>query len=106
MTKDSEGEALAGLLIDEHTEMTLDELMLFCSVRRETIVALVQEGILEPKGENTTQWRFGGDSLRRAAKAVRLQRDLDIDVPAAALVLDLLEEIENLRMQLQALARE
>jgi chaperone modulatory protein CbpM len=100
MTKDQEGYVLAGSLIDEQTEVTLDEVTLFCSVRREQIVALVEEGVLEPKGGESGEWRFAGHSLRRAAKAIRLQRDLEINLSAVALVLDLLDQIESLRAQL------
>ena len=100
MTKDKEGYVLAGTVIDEQTDVTLDDLSLFCSVRREQIVELVEEGVLEPKGGELNEWRFAGYSLRRAAKAIRLQRDLEIDAAAVALVLDLLEQIETLRAQL------
>lgn len=100
MTKDQEEYVLAGTVIDERTEVTLDDLSLFCSVRREQIVALVEEGVLEPKGGESGEWHFAGQSLRRAAKAIRLQHDLEIDLAAVALVLDLLDQIESLRAQL------
>jgi len=100
MTKDREGYVVAGTVIDDQTEVTLDDLSLFCSVRRERIVALVDEGVLEPKGRESSEWRFAGHSLRRAAKAIRLQRDLEIDPAAIALVLDLLDQIESLRAQI------
>lgn len=99
---DQEGYVLAGTIIDEQTEVTLDDLSLFCSVRREQIIALVEEGVLEPTGEDPRDWRFAGHSLRRAAKAFRLQQDLGINLAAVALVLDLLEQIDALRAQLQS----
>ncbi len=100
MTKDREDIALAGIVIDERTEVSLDELSFFCSVRREQIVALVEEGVLEPVGRDAAELRFSGSSMRRAAKAIRLQQDLEIDLAAVGLVLDLLEQIEALRAQL------
>ena len=102
MTNDREGYVLTGTVIDERTEVTLDDISLFCSVRREQIVALVEEGVLEPKSDDSKEWRFAGHSLRRAAKALRLQQDLEIDLAAVALVLDLLEQIDTLRAQLQS----
>ncbi len=100
MTKDREDIPLAGIVIDERTEVSLDELSFFCSVRREQIVALVEEGVLEPVGRAAAELRFAGSSLRRAAKAIRLQQDLEIDLAAVGLVLDLLEQIEALRARL------
>jgi chaperone modulatory protein CbpM len=102
MANDQEGFVLAGTIIDEQTEVTLDDLSVFCSVRRERIVALVEEGVIEPKSGGSKEWRFAGHSLRRAAKALRLQQDLEIDLAAVALVLDLLEQIDTLKAQLQS----
>jgi chaperone modulatory protein CbpM len=87
----------AMLVIDETTEITLDDLVSYCHVRREKVVELVAEGIIEPVGRAEPQWRFGGPALRRARKAVRLERDLEINLNAVALILDLLDEIETLK---------
>ena len=43
---------------------------------------------------------------RRARTAIRLQRDLDINLAGAALVLELLDEIDTLRSRLHVLDRE
>ncbi len=43
---------LTGLILDETTTLTLDELSYACSVRIERIVELVDEGILEPVGRD------------------------------------------------------
>lgn len=37
-------------------------------------------GVLEPLGREPALWRFGGASLHHARMALRLQRDLDIDL--------------------------
>jgi chaperone modulatory protein CbpM len=95
---------LAGTLIDETTEVSVEQLSIFCSVRRERIVALVQEGVLEPvlkrRSRRADDWRFASESLKRAARAIRLQRELEIDISALGLVLDLLEQIEALRSRI------
>ena len=65
------------------------------------IVTLVQEGVLEPPGgDSPTEWRFEGVALRRACRAVRLVRDLDLNPPGVALALQLLDEIERLEAAL------
>ncbi len=85
------------LVIDETTEITIDELVSYCHVRREKVVELVNEGIIEPVSRSATDLRFGGPALRRARKAVRLERDLEINLNAVALILDLLDEIDTLK---------
>lgn len=88
-------------IVEEHLELGLDELGRTCRCSRETIVALVQEGVLRPADPAASDWRFGGESLRRARQATRLQRDLDLNVPAVALVLQLLDRIEALERRLR-----
>jgi chaperone modulatory protein CbpM len=44
---------------------------------------------------------FSGCALLRARAALRLVRDLEVSVAGAALVLDLLDEIETLRARLR-----
>lgn len=99
-------EILTGLLLDEESTLTLSELSRACTVHAEWIIELVDEGILEPAGGDVTHWRFSGSSLCRARTALHLQRDLGINLAGAALVLDLIEEVETLRSQLHVLDRE
>ncbi len=92
---------LTGLILDEEVTFTLGELSRACDVHAEWIIALVQEGLLEPSGAEVSQWQFPGGSLRRARAALRLQQELDINLAGAALVLDLMDEIETLRSRLR-----
>jgi chaperone modulatory protein CbpM len=90
-------ELLTGMVLDEQAELTLSDLCRACSQHAEWIMQLVEEGILEPAGRTPTQWRFSGTSLHKAHIAMRLQRDLDINLAGVALALDLMDEIESLR---------
>lgn len=94
---------LAGDLLDEDVQLTLSELSRICEVSPERVIELVQEGIVEPLGREPNHWRFQGLSIRRVRCAVRLERDLGINAPGAALALDLLEELEILRSRLRRL---
>ena len=94
---------LTGLLLDEECSLTLADLSHACAVHAEWIVELVDEGVLEPVGQSATQWRFSGPSLHSARTVRRLQQDLGINIAGAALVLDMLHEIEELRAQLRIL---
>ena len=91
---------LSGIVLDEQTELTLNELCRACTSSAEWVIELVDEGILEPVMVQQTQWRFTGTSLQKARTAMRLQQDLGINLAGVALVLDLLDEIETLERRL------
>ena len=92
-----------GVLVEDEIEFTLVELCRACRVDSELLVALVDEGVLTPRGADASSWRFGGGALQRARAALRLDRDLELGAAGTALVLDLLDEIESLRAQLRRL---
>ena len=96
MTERSKG-SLRGIVLDEQVMFTLRELSLACGVRTELVIEMVEEGVIEPATRQETEWRFYGDSLVRAQRALRLVRDLDVNWPGAALALDLLDELEHLQ---------
>lgn len=62
--------------------------------------ALVGEGLLQPTGSQPLEWCFDGAALQKTRRAVRLARDLELNLAALALVMDLLGEIEHLRARL------
>ena len=90
-----------GPVVEEEVELTLVELCQACSAEEAHVTAWVLEGVLDPVGESPRDWRFGGESLRRARLALRLSRDLELNPPGVALALDLLDEIAELRAQLR-----
>jgi chaperone modulatory protein CbpM len=91
---------LAGFILEDEDELTLDDLCRACAAQSELIVDLVHEGLLAPLGTTPEAWRFTGVHLHRATVAVRLQRDLGVNPAGAALALELMEELDNLRAQL------
>jgi chaperone modulatory protein CbpM len=97
-------QAVQGIVIEESVEVTFDELCQACAVRREWLVELVEEGVLEPHGPVPEHWRFPAESLRRARIVCSLQRDLGLNLAGAALALELLEENEAMRARLARLS--
>jgi chaperone modulatory protein CbpM len=91
---------LTGILLDERAELSLKELSWACSSSADWVIELVDEGVLEPVGQEQRQWRFSGTNLLKARAAMRLQNDLKINLAGVALALDLMEEIETLRTRL------
>ena len=92
---------LTGQVLDDTIELTLIEITEACSLSTEQIGELVEEGVLEPIGEEPTNWRFRGTCLNKARVAMRLQKDLGLNLAGVALALDLLSEIETLRSRLR-----
>jgi chaperone modulatory protein CbpM len=89
-----------GIVIEEDT-LTLGQLCRACGTHADWIICLVEESIIEPHGEDMRLWRFSGESMARARSALRLKRDLGINLAGIALVLDLMEELESLRAHLK-----
>jgi chaperone modulatory protein CbpM len=92
---------LSGEVLEEGVELSLAEMCRACRLPAEQLFELVEEGVVEPLGRDPAQWRFRGVSVRRVRCAVRLERDLGVNVAGAALVLDLLEELEAMRARLR-----
>ncbi|MDP3121353.1 chaperone modulator CbpM [Polynucleobacter sp.] len=92
---------IEGSIVEHDVHMTMVELAQASQTPEDLIMAWVSEGVLSPAGASPEDWRFSGDSLRRAKTAARLMRDLELNSPGVALALDLLDEITQLRQQLQ-----
>jgi chaperone modulatory protein CbpM len=92
-----------GLILEEQTGLSLADLCLACEAEAERIMELVHEGVLAPAGAAPGEWRFSGLHLQRARVALRLQTDLDVNLAGAALALELLDELDELRARVQRL---
>jgi chaperone modulatory protein CbpM len=91
---------LMGTVLEEAC-LTVDELTGVCSVSREWVVRHVEEGVLSGSGTSSAEWRFSSRDLWRARQIHALERDFDAEPQLAALVADLLEELETLRARLR-----
>ena len=90
-------DSISVMLLDDSVEFSLDDLCTLCSVSADLIVEIVAEGIVEPAGADRAHWRFSGVALTRIQRVIRLQEEFDVNLPGAALALELLEEVERLR---------
>jgi chaperone modulatory protein CbpM len=88
-------------IFEEYAVLSIRDLSRMCAVDERHIVELVQEGVLEVVDPDHPEWRFTGAALRRARLALRLERDLEINLAGIALALELLEELEQLRRQVR-----
>jgi len=111
---------LSGVVVEEHVFFTFTALCRASGADAAQLQAMVGEGLIEPtlmteptattaaathSGGGTADWQFSGDALPRARTALRLTRDLELPLSGAALVMDLLAEIESLRSRLRTVGR-
>jgi len=92
---------IEGSIVEHDVHMTMVELAQATQTPEDLIMAWVSEGVLSPAGASPEDWRFSGNSLQRAKTAARLMHDLELNLPGVALALNLLEELDQLRTQLQ-----
>ena len=88
---------LTGFVIDEEMECSLRDICRICNIREEIVRDMIDEGLISPKGSSRIEWRFSAVEIRRIQVSMRLQRDLRINLPGCALILDRREELEELR---------
>ena len=88
------------------TEMLdLAELCQATFVSSEVVIEIVEQGIIEPSGESPPDWRFDAQMVTVIRKATRLRQDLGVNWAGIALVMDLLEQVEQLRVENRLLSR-
>jgi chaperone modulatory protein CbpM len=87
-------------IVENEVHMSIVELSHASRTPQELIMSWVSEGVLSPAGSSPEDWRFSGDSLKRAKTAAHLTHDLELNVPGVALALELLDEITQLRARL------
>jgi len=96
----SDSDIIAGSVLDG-AALTVDQVCAVCSIEQEWIVRRVEEGLLEVSGTSVTEWRFSSAHLRRAQRMRALERDFDAAPELAALMADMLDEMDELRARLR-----
>jgi len=92
-------------------DITVQELCESKDINIEIIEALVEYQIAETrkpetrKNQPVEEWRFSSSSVNWIRKAIRLQRDLEIDWIAVATIIDLLKQNESLELENRRLAQ-
>lgn len=88
-------EILTGQLLDE-VALSLDELARACAVDPNWIIQRVEAGVLSGAPQTPTTY-FASVSLVRARRLISIERNFDANLELAALVVDLMEEVERLK---------
>jgi chaperone modulatory protein CbpM len=99
MTKQT---VLSGVPLEEDA-LTVEELARACAVPPDWIVERVQAGLLDIS-VSTGEMRFASAQLVRARRLATTERRFECNPEAAALIADLIEEVDRLRRALQAVS--
>ncbi|EXI86320.1 MAG: hypothetical protein AW11_03099 [Candidatus Accumulibacter regalis] len=89
-------EILTGSPLEE-SWLTLEQLAAACPVEPAWLRHHLEEGLIPHAGSVAGVWCFTSTSLVRARRMRQLERDFDAVPELAALVADLLEELDELR---------
>ncbi len=86
-------------------QLSLGQLSDACGVHAEFIISLVEEGIIDPIDSIDSTWAFEPSCFARVRSVLSLQKDLGVNLPGVALALDLMQEIEDLKAELNRIKR-
>ena len=88
-------------IMDDH-QFDLSHFAEACGQSPEWVIQLMEHGILPNRSRNTS-YHFIGEDVTRAQRAYRLQRDFDASFSAVAMMLDLIDEVQQLRREVKHL---
>jgi chaperone modulatory protein CbpM len=95
-----ENDILSGSLLEE-TWLTLEQVAAACAVEPEWLAHHLEWELFPHVASVAGTWRFSSAHLTRARRMWQLERDFEAVPELAALVADLLEEVDELRAQLR-----
>ena len=83
-------------MFDEHICLDLKQFAQACGQSPEWVLQLLEYDILAKRPESKIH-QFSSEDLTRAQRAYRLQRDFNASFSAVAMMLDLIDEVQQLR---------
>lgn len=85
--------------------LTLEQLCSVCSLERDWLVVRVREGLVPVTSvasrDSDAEWRFTTTTLSRVRRMREIEKSYDAAPELAALVADMLEEMDTLRARLR-----
>lgn len=101
----------SAVMVDGTAPLSLPEMAHLCEQHVDWVVSLVHEGLVGlerdvlPAETPLDLWAFASAAAARARQIARVQRDFEVNLDAAALMVDLMEEVRQLRAQLEVYQR-
>jgi hypothetical protein len=93
-------DSVTAVLIDGPL-LTLEELAGACGMRVQWVVQKVQDELLGATAGEPMSWRFGSAELTRCRRLAGIEQMFEVNQEAAAFMVDLIEEVAQLRRQLR-----
>ena len=81
--------------------LTLEELCSACALELDWLVLRVRDGLIAAEGGSDAEWRFTTTTVARVRRMRDIERTYDAAPELAALVADMLEEMDALRARLR-----
>lgn len=94
---------VTAVLIDEHTTISIVDVCQRCGISEDVLLEMIEHGLFSQQVAYSKNMYFDEKKIGRIQAASRIQHDLDVNVPGVVLVLELLDELEQLRNQLHIL---
>ena len=89
----------------QETSLTFTDLCEICQISSDFIEDLIALGIVRPQITGAEEDIFTLKQLQRIKTAIRLHRDLEVNLTGVAVILDLLDELEDLRSRLNLMEK-
>jgi hypothetical protein len=94
---------IAAVVEEETDDLTAEDLALRCGLRPAALQAYTRVGVVQ---FNAATGRFPILAVGRLRKAIRLRRDLGVDLGAVGIVLDLVGRLEEMEVEIERLRGE
>lgn len=94
---------VTGILVDENAKISFVEVCKQYDISKEMIQEMIEHGFFEEHPLLTQQAMIDQRTSDRIRSAHRLEQDLGINIPGVVLVLELLEEMEQIKNELHIL---
>lgn len=89
----------------EHSRLNLYELARAAGVHPELVERFIEYGLIEPLASEAPNPVFAISAIERLRRITRLRRDLGVNLPGVAVILDMRERMEQLQKELERLRR-
>jgi chaperone modulatory protein CbpM len=93
------------VIVEDSTTYTLVEICQKYSIPKELVLEMAEQGLFNVQSTAEENLTLDRTAIRRMESAFRLHRDLGVNLAGVALALDLLDEIEAMRNELDVLRR-
>jgi len=93
----------SSLMCSEHPLLTLEDLASAAGLHPELVEKFVGYGILEASASIGPDPLFPASSVEQLRRAVRLRRDLGVNLAGVAVILEMRQRIESLQTELRHL---